>query len=177
MRDTKKRAKKKSRARIWIFPGVVAAFYVALYLFHPEKVWAALASFAHLAGQIAFPLGMVLGIIFLMNLFLSPDKILRFLGKEAGTRGYVISAIAGIISVGPIFAWYPLLKDLREKGVSSAVLATFLCNRSVKPFLIPIMLSFFGWKYVLVLTIWTILGAVAVGMGVGVLSEQGPPRS
>jgi uncharacterized membrane protein YraQ (UPF0718 family) len=62
-----------------------------------------------------------------------------------------------------------LLKDLREKGAANSFLAIFLGNRAVKPFLLPIMISYFGWIYVLVLTLFTVLGSIIVGYLVGVL--------
>ncbi len=163
------------RGRIWIFPAFIGALYGGLSIVFPIRTVEALESFAHLAGQIALPLGLVFAFMFVMNLFLSPEKIVRVLGKEAGIRGHFLSAVAGILSVGPIFAWYPLLKNLRERGASNAALATFLCNRAVKPFLIPVMISFFGWKYVLALTVWTITGAIGVGIAIGALTDRGRP--
>jgi uncharacterized membrane protein YraQ (UPF0718 family) len=104
-----------------------------------------------------------------LNLFLKPAQIVKFFGSQAGMKGVILSAGAGIISTGPIYAWYPLLKDLREKGADNTFVAIFLGNRAVKPFLLPIMISYFGWIYVLILTVLTVLGSVAVGYTVGAL--------
>jgi uncharacterized membrane protein YraQ (UPF0718 family) len=52
---------------------------------------------------------------------------------------------------------------LRKKGAKNSVIAVFLCNRAVKPFLLPIMISYFGWVYVTLLTLFTILGSLAAG--------------
>jgi uncharacterized membrane protein YraQ (UPF0718 family) len=96
-------------------------------------------------------------------LFLKPSHVARFLGRKSGIRGMVFSAIGGIISMGPIYAWHPLLKDLREKGAANMLIAIFLGNRAVNPFLMPIMISYFGWVYVMILTFFTITGSVAAG--------------
>jgi len=40
------------------------------------------------------------------------------------------------------------LKELRKKGAADSLIAVFLGNRAVKPFLLPIMISYFGWVYV-----------------------------
>ena len=85
------------------------------------------------------------------------------MGKEAGIKGIIFSAAAGIISVGPIYAWYPLLKDLKEKGASDSLIAIFLGSRAVKPFLLPVMIKYFGWIFVLVLTVLMVLGSVIGG--------------
>ena len=79
-----------------------------------------------------------------------------------------MSAVAGIISTGPIYAWYPLLKDLREKGAGESSIAKFLYNRAVKPFLLPVMIGYFGWLYVVILTILTVLASVVVGFFVSI---------
>jgi hypothetical protein len=36
------------------------------------------------------------------------------------------------------------------------------------------MVSFFGWRYVLILTFFSVLGAMTVGVGVGVLTQKYP---
>jgi len=76
--------------------------------------------------------------------------------------------------MGPIYAWYPMLKTLQEKGVDSSLIAVFLGNRAVKPFLLPIMISYFGWTYVLILVVFTILGSIGVGYCVDVLVKEKP---
>ena len=74
-----------------------------------------------------------------------------------------------VISMGPIYAWYPLLKELRGKGTKNSLVAVFLGNRAVKPFLLPIMISYFGGMYVVLLTLFTIAGSLAVGYLVNIL--------
>lgn len=65
--------------------------------------------------------------------------------------------------MGPIYAWYPLLKELRNKGAENSLIAIFLGNRAVKPLLMPVLISYFGWAYALILTGLTVLGSLAVG--------------
>jgi hypothetical protein len=84
----------------------------------------------------------------------------------------VFSAIGGIISMGPIYAWYPLLKDLRERGAANMLIAIFLGNRAVKPFLMPIMISYFGWVYILILTFFPLAGSVAAGYTVRIFVKE-----
>jgi len=108
----------------------------------------------------------------LMNMFLKPAHIIGFLGKESGGKGIILSVAAGIISMGPIYAWYPLLRELRQKGTTNSLIAVFLGNRAVKPFLLPIMISYFGWLYVILLTLFTIAGSLAVGYLVNILVKD-----
>ena len=67
---------------------------------------------------------------------------------------------------------YPLLKELHEKGLRNSLLAIFLGNRAVKPVLLPVMISYFGLTYTLILTFLTILGALVIGYTVGALVKE-----
>jgi len=118
------------------------------------------------------PLCLVFVLMILLNLFLKPAQIARFLGKGAGTKSILLSAAAGIISTGPIYAWYPLLRDLKGKGAGNSPIAIFLYNRAVKPFLLPVMIAYFGWVYVVILTILTVLGSIAIGYSLSALTKK-----
>jgi uncharacterized membrane protein YraQ (UPF0718 family) len=165
-------AKKKPAWRMFLFPAFILAIYGALFTVTPDKAIEALGSSGKIFLHIAVPLTLVFCIIVAINLFLKPTHVAGFLGRESGIRGMVFSAIGGIISMGPIYAWYPLLKDLREKGAANMLIAIFLGNRAVKPFLMPIMISYFGWIYVLILTFFTITGSVVAGYIVSGLVKE-----
>lgn len=156
------------RSTMWmlLFLASVLAIYGILFAVMPDKASMALRISGHVFLNIIVPLCVVFILMVVLNLFLKPAHIARFLGKGAGIKGIVLSVAAGIISTGPIYAWYPLLKELREKGAGDFLIAIFLNNRAVKPFLLPIIISYFGWTYVLILTVCTILGSLPVGYAV-----------
>jgi len=160
-----------------VFPAAVLAAYGVLYAAAPDGASAALRISGDVFLTILVPLGVVFIFMVLLNLFLKPGQVARFLGKGAGARGAVIAVAAGIVSAGPIYAWYPLLRDLREKGAGNSFLAVFLGNRAVKLFFLPVMVSYFGWLYVLILTLLTVLSSLVVGYSVGaaVREKPGPP--
>lgn len=113
--------------------------------------------------QVLLPLCLVFLLMIGLNLFLRPSRVAKNLGRGAGIKQKLLAAMAGIISTGPIYAWYPMLKDLREKGAGHSLLAIFLVNRAVKPLLLPVMVSFFGWIYVLFFTLLVMAGSLGVG--------------
>jgi len=154
------------------FPASVLVIYGILFGAMPDKASIALRSSGKIFLNIIFPLCLVFVLMLVLNLFLRPAHTAKFLGKGVGIKGIILTAIAGIISIGPIYAWYPLLKELREKGVGNPLIAIFLGNRAVKPFLLPIMIAYFGWTYVLILTVFTILGSLGVGYSVGTLVKD-----
>ena len=80
----------------------------------------------------------------------------------------MISIIAGVISMGSIYVWYPLLKDLKDKGVKDKFIATFLYNRGIKLQWLPILLLYFGWVY----SVTLLIVMVVMSIFQGVLTER-----
>ena len=165
-------ATKRSGLRNLIFPGCVLVIYGIVFVISPAGAQRAFSSSVGILRNLMIPLSLVFTLMVLMNLFLKPAHIIRFLGKESGGKGIILSAAAGIISMGPIYAWYPLLRELRQKGATNSLIAVFLGNRAVKPFLLPIMISYFGGMYVALLTLFTIAGSLAVGYLVNILVKD-----
>ena len=165
-------AMKRQINRAIFFLGIVLILYGLLLIIIPEKAVVALKSSSHVFLRICIPLCLVFILMLVLNLYLMPADIARVLGKGSGVKGKFISASAGIISVGPIYAWYPLLKNLKEKGAANDLIAIFLNNRAIKPFLLPVMISYFGWLYVLILTIFTVLGSLFVGYSMSILVKE-----
>lgn len=157
---------------LWIFPGAVLLVYLVLFFIEPEKAESALKYTGIILSNMLIPLIMVFTLMLILNLFLKPAQITKFLGKDSGVKGVVFSVAAGIISTGPIYAWYPLLKELKEKGAGNHIIAIFLYNRSVKPFLLPVMISYFGLIYVSVLILMTILGSITLGYTLNAMVKE-----
>jgi uncharacterized membrane protein YraQ (UPF0718 family) len=157
---------------MFLFPAVILVVYGVLFAVMPDRASLAIKSSGNIFLNMLIPLCLVLVLMILLNLFLRPAQIARFLGKGAGIKGILLSAAAGIISTGPIYAWYPLLKDLRGKGAGNSPIAIFLYNRAVKPFLLPVMIGYFGWEYVVILTVLTVLASVAIGYSMNILVKE-----
>jgi len=162
-----------SLARTWGFLVLVIALYGVITVAAPGRALAALEASGRVLLQVALPLGVAFVVMFLLNLLVKPAHISRLAGRGAGVKGVCLSTAAGIFSMGPIYAWYPLLAGLREKGASDFHLANFLSNRAVKPFLMPLMVFYFGWAFTLSLTVLTVIGAQAVAAIVGLAASVG----
>lgn len=129
---------------MFLFPAAMLAAYGILLAVMPDRASLALKSSNNIFLNMLMPLGLVFVLMVVLNLFLKPVQIARFLGKGAGIKGILLPAAAGIVSTGPIYAWYPLLKELMRKGAGNSPIAIFLYNRAVKPFLLPVMIAYFG---------------------------------
>ena len=110
-------ADKRSGLKKLIFPGCVLMIYGIVFVISPAGAVMAFRCSTAILRNLMMPLGLVFMLMVFMSLFLKPAHIVRFLGKGSGSRGIIFSAAAGIISMGPIYAWYPLLKELRESRI------------------------------------------------------------
>lgn len=155
-----------------LFPLTVLVLYLALWMVAPEKTWSAVGGSLGTLYHLLPSLGLVFLLMAGLNLFLKPVHLAHALRRGATIRRTLLAALAGILSAGPIYAWYPMLRDLREKGAAHSLIAVFLVNRAVKPFLLPVMISMFGWTYVLILTLLTVAGSLCVGLVVGALLDS-----
>jgi len=167
-----KRGASQSPKYMLIFPLLVLVIYGVLFLLIPEQAMVALKNSGKVCLNILLPLALVFVVMLALNLFVKPAQIVHLLGSGANIKGILLSVAAGIISMGPIYIWYPLLKDLREKGAGNMPIAVFLYNRAVKPFLLPVMIVYFGWLYVGILTVLTVLASVVSGYFVAMLAKR-----
>jgi uncharacterized membrane protein YraQ (UPF0718 family) len=149
------------------FPLAVLGVYFVLWLLTPEKTLLALKNSGHIFIHILLPLALVFLLMIGLNLFLRSSRVTNYLGRGKGIRQPLLAVLSGILSIGPIYVWYPILRELREKGVRPSLLAVFLVNRAVKPILLPIMVSLFGGFYVVSLMVLVISGSFGVGFIVG----------
>jgi uncharacterized membrane protein YraQ (UPF0718 family) len=155
-----------------IFPLVVLVIYGILFVLIPEQALVAIRNSGEVCLNILLPLVLVFIVMLILNLFVKPAQIVRLLGSSSNIKGILLSVAAGIISMGPIYVWYPLLKELREKGAGNMPIAVFLYNRAVKPFLLPVMIAYFGWLYVGILTVLTVLASLVSGYFVDILDKK-----
>ena len=154
---------KKSKFK-WYFLLSVIVLYVAVFIIDEPLFIKASILFFNIFLKLIFVLIFVFILMVFANYFLNPKKITKYIGKEAGIKRWVLVVAAGILSAGSIYIWYPLLKDLREKGMETGLIATFLYNRAVKLQLMPLMILYFSWKFILLLTILMIIVSIIQGI-------------
>ena len=148
--------------RPWLLPLGVIILYGLGLMFAPENTYKALSISSSMFKQIALPICFVIIMMVLSNRFLSPATITNFLGRNAGVKGVLLSSLAGILSMGPVYAWYPLLKTFADKGVSKFHVANFIGSRSIKPFLLPVLVAYWGWRFALLFILISLAGSLIV---------------
>ncbi|RZN45557.1 hypothetical protein EF808_06505 [archaeon] len=135
------------------FLGVVAALYILVFALRPAGTLDALRTTVRMLWNIVPILVLVVGVMTFTNYFITPAWVKANLGSKGGYRRWAFAMVGGVLSTGPIFLWYPFMKDLKTHGAGHGFITVFLYNRAIKLPLLPVLVYYFGFAYVIVLTI------------------------
>ena len=138
--------------------------YVLIAFFKPEAALDSVLFALEIFKKIIPVFGFVFLIMLITNYFVTPDIIAKHLGKSSGFKKWTIAVAGGVISSGPIYMWYPMLKQLHEKGVSYGFISAFLYCKAIKIPLMPMLSFYFGLKYMIILTAVMIVVSVIQGL-------------
>jgi uncharacterized membrane protein YraQ (UPF0718 family) len=148
----------------WLFLLAVGGLYGLAGLLDPAVAAGALGTLTALLLRVLPVLVLVFCLLFLVGLFLERAWLVRHLGAASGLGGWALTVVCGVLSAGPLYAWYPLLGELKQKGMSSALIATFLYSRALKLPLLPLMVHYFGGAYTALLSLCIVLFSILCGL-------------
>jgi uncharacterized membrane protein YraQ (UPF0718 family) len=146
-----KNARTRNASGGWIFLLIMLSVYVVIAAVDTGMAVRALKFSAKVMHDIWPVLIIVFFLLLAADLFLRPEWINRNLGRESGIRGWLMAAFGGVLAAGPVYAWYALLGELRDKGMRTSLAAVFLYSRAIKIPLLPLLIHYFGITYTLVL--------------------------
>ncbi len=140
------------KLQAWYFLLGVILIYIILFFVFPTTFWTSFHFFQKILLKILPIFILIFVLMVIVNRYMSNAFIIKHVrGNKIKAWFYII--IGGILSTGPMYMWYPLLKDLREKGMNNGEVACFLYNRSIKPAYLPLIVIYFGLKYTIILTL------------------------
>ena len=155
-----------------VFLGIVIFLYIAIFIVNPEGIWRSIEASGNLLIQIVPIFILIIFFMGLMNFFINPKTISKYVGKGSGIKGWALAISTGILSHGPIYMWYPLLKDLRDQGMRNGLVAAFLYNRAIKIPLLPLMVYYFGIIFVILLMIYMIIASIVEGKIIEIIEGE-----
>ncbi len=166
--NIKNKLKQISSAGYFLISILIVYFF--LFLFKQNLFFSSINFFYNIILKIIPVFILVFVLMTLTNFFITPKFVIKHL-KEKGIKKWFFVIVGGILSSGPIYMWYPLLADLKNKGLNYGLIACFLYNRGIKIPLIPLMIIYFSWKYIIILTIVIILVSIIQGILLNKLME------
>jgi len=167
----KKQPEKPFAFRGKIFFTLVLVGYGVLAFCNRGSALAALQK----SGLVLLKIIPILIVVILMtatiNYFLQPKQIVKHLGKKSGVKSWLAILFAGVISHGPMYAWYPLVENLRNHGMRDGLIVVFFYSRAIKLPLLPMMIDYFGLPFTLILSCYILLGAIIQGLIMEIITE------
>ena len=155
--------KDKESNKSWYFLVSVLSIFLVIIMISPATFSPIIKAFYSLLKKIIPVLILVFILMVLIAYLTNPKKIVKYFGKKSSLITWILAVVLGIISLGSIYLWYPLLKELQTHGVRNGLLVTFLYNRAIKLPLLPLFIFYFGLTYVLVLTSVMVITSVIAG--------------
>jgi uncharacterized membrane protein YraQ (UPF0718 family) len=155
---------KRPKCHGCILLALTLLLYGAAAFFAPERALTAAEKSLGILAKIFPVLLVVFFLTALLNTFIRPKSIAKHLGSGSRLRGWFLALFGGVLSHGPGYVWYPLLADLRDQGARDGLVVAFLYARAIKLPWLPVMVSYFGLTFTLVLCFYILLGAWLQGI-------------
>ena len=137
--------------------------YFLLLLFKTDLFLSSINFFYNIFLKIIPIFILVFILMTLTNYFITPKFIIKHLERKRIKKWFYV-IVGGILSTGPIYMWYPLLADLKNKGLNYGLISCFLYNRAIKIPLLPLIIFYFSLKYIIILSVVMIFMSVVQGI-------------
>ena len=148
----------------WFFYFASILLFIIICLAKPPMGLTAWNYFIGSIIKITPVLFFIFVLLFLSHLLIQPKFIVKYLGQKLSFTSWLFTIVGGIISSGPVYMWYPLLADLRKKGMKNSLVVAFIYARAIKIPLLPMLIYYFSWLYVVILMIYVIIFSVINGL-------------
>lgn len=174
--ENKNGKSKKSNGGMKLFL-IVLALYFIVGIFNLQLAKEAALNFFYMLIKIIPILFIVFIVMIGVDIYFTKDRTKNFVGDESGIKGWIYAIISGILISGPPYILYPLLGNLKKRGMKNSLLAALLYNRNIKIPFIPVMIYYFGIKFTMVISIYIIIFSIFNGILVSVIVEKSLPKS
>ncbi|PLY03257.1 MAG: hypothetical protein C0623_02030 [Desulfuromonas sp.] len=147
----------------WLVSLTLLLYLIATWL-SPERAWTALQSGGQLLISVSLLVLAVMGLVGLVQTWISRDMVSRLLGEKSGPKALLVAMLCGTLLIGPPYIIFPLLMTIRNQGARWAVVTIVLAAYAVKLPMIPLEVGFLGWPFSLGRSLLTLLFAVPTGL-------------
>lgn len=166
----KLKSKLKSIPGTWYFLIVMTIIFLTLSIINKNIYIKSLEFFNQIILNIIPIFILVFILMTISNYFITTDFVIKHL-KEKGLKKWFFVIIGGVLSSGPIYMWYPLLADLKNKGLNYGLIACFLYNRAIKLPLIPLAIIYFSPQYIFLLLFVMVIASIIQGIIINKIME------
>lgn len=149
------------KAKENLFLVLIIFVYLLLFVFEPSMAVESVKNSGYYIKEMLMIMPVIFVLTALLDMWVPREKILRYLGKDAGVRGIFLSFVVGSISAGPIYAAFPMCVMLHKKGASIRNIVIILSSWAVIK--VPMLLNeakFLGVKFMAIRWMLTVIAIV-----------------
>lgn len=146
------------------FLALIFLAYGILFMTNNQQAQQSLNKAIAIMTQILPIIGVVVVINGLINWWLPAKRMAQLFKDQGAKKSWGIAIIAGILSHGPMYLWYPMIADLRKSGVPDGIVVSYFYARAVKIPLLPLMVDYFGTLFSTVLVSYILIAALLQGL-------------
>jgi len=150
---------RKAKENLFII--FIATAYITMFIIKADMGIASVENSFYYIKEMIMIMPVIFVLTALLDLWVPKEKILKYLGKEAKSKGIVLSLALGSISAGPIYAAFPLCVMLHKKGASVRNLVIILSAWAVIK--VPMLLNemkFLGFEFMAVRWVLTVMAII-----------------
>ena len=158
-----KRVEKRFPVR-FVFLFMMVLLYVVVFFLNRTFFYQVFFNFLSLFSSIYLIILFVFFVMFMVNLFLKDEFIKKHLGEGSGLKGWVWALITGILVPSPPYVVFPLLSDMRNKGMKVSLIVAFLYARNLQIIFLPVLSFYFGFWFAVVVSVYVFVFSILSGI-------------
>lgn len=139
----------------------VALVYIIMFIATPVTGMESVKNSGYYIKEMLMIMPVIFILTALLDIWIPKEKIMQYLGKDAKSKGVVLSFVVGTISAGPVYAAFPMCIMLRKKGASIRNIVIILSSWAVIK--VPMLINeakFLGPKFMAIRWILTIISII-----------------
>ncbi len=140
---------------------IVTLAYIIMFIANPAMGIESVKNSGYYIKEMLMIMPVIFVLTALLDMWVPKEKIMRYLGKDAGAKGIFLSFVVGSISAGPIYAAFPMCVMLHKKGASIRNIVIILSSWAVIK--VPMLLNeakFLGPKFMAIRWVLTVLAII-----------------
>lgn len=144
-----------------LFIAVLILAYIIMFILNPAMGTESVINSGYYIKEMLMIMPVIFVLTALLDMWVPKEKIMRYLGKDAGAKGVFLSFVVGSISAGPIYAAFPMCVMLHKKGASIRNIVIILSSWAVIK--VPMLLNeakFLGLKFMGIRWILTVIAII-----------------
>jgi uncharacterized membrane protein YraQ (UPF0718 family) len=162
----------------FVLPLIILLIYIALAIWMPSIAKSSTKVTLDYFKEMAIILPPVFILMGLIEAWIPKNKIEKWLGKDSGIKGAIISIALGTLPTGPLYVAFPMTASLLRSGASVNNMVLFLGSwAALKIPQLMIEIKFLGLAFTLLRFTLTLLALILIGFLMDFVLKKSPDKA